>query len=145
MLELIDLVELEVIVAPELGVASSHGVGGFQQVVTKVTVAGLYHSGVLCLKVTGLVLCPDEAGVLGNRRLRFKAVDVANLGDDTGRVDLPNAWDRGQGVGDDFKLLFNGFLQDLDLAFQRPHRGNGDRHGLINGIIDSPPKLVKPI
>ena len=126
MLELIDLVELEVIVAPELGVASSHGVGGFQQVVTKVTVAGLYHSGILCLEVPGLVLCPDKAGVLGHRSLRFKAVNVANLGDDTGRVDLPNAWDRGQGVGDDFKLLFNGFFQHLDLALQRPHGSDRD-------------------
>ena len=34
MLELIDLFEFKVIVAPELGVASSRGVGGFQQVVT---------------------------------------------------------------------------------------------------------------
>lgn len=32
MLELVDLFEFEVIVAPELGVASSHGVGGFQQI-----------------------------------------------------------------------------------------------------------------
>ena len=105
MLELIDLVELEVIVAPELGVASSHGVRGFQQVVTKVTVAGLYHSGILSLEVAGLVLSPDEAGVLGHRSLRFKAVNIADLGDDTGRVDLPNARNRGQGVGNDLKLL----------------------------------------
>ena len=63
MLELIDLMELEVIVAPELGVASSHGVGGFQQVVTKVTVARFNHSGILCLKVPGLVLCPDKSGM----------------------------------------------------------------------------------
>ena len=56
MLELIDLMELEVIVAPELGVASSHGVGGFQQVVAKVTVSGLNHPGILCFKITGLVL-----------------------------------------------------------------------------------------
>ena len=33
MLVLVDLLELEVVVAPELGVASSHGVGGFQQIV----------------------------------------------------------------------------------------------------------------
>ncbi len=84
MLELVDLMELEIIVAPELGVASSHGVGGFQQVVAKVTVAGLNHSSILCLKVTGLVLCPDKTGILGNRSLGFKAVDIANLRDDTG-------------------------------------------------------------
>ena len=33
MLVLVDLLELEVVVTPELGVASSHGVGGFQQIV----------------------------------------------------------------------------------------------------------------
>ena len=40
-MELVDLVELEVVVAPKLGVASSHGVGGFQQVVAEIAVAGL--------------------------------------------------------------------------------------------------------
>ena len=95
MLELIDLMELEVIVAPELGVASSHGVGGFQQVVSKVAVAGLNQSGVLCLKITGLVLCPDKASIFGNRGLRFKASDIADLSDDTGRVYQTDTWDRG--------------------------------------------------
>ena len=32
MLVLVNLLELEVVIAPELGVASSHGVGGFQQI-----------------------------------------------------------------------------------------------------------------
>ena len=40
MLELVDLTEFEVVVAPKLGVASSHGVGGFQQIVAKKAVAG---------------------------------------------------------------------------------------------------------
>jgi len=35
MLVSVDLFELEVIVATELGVASSHGVGGFQQIIAK--------------------------------------------------------------------------------------------------------------
>ena len=39
MLVLVDLFEFEVIVTPELGVASSHGVGGFQQVVAEIAVA----------------------------------------------------------------------------------------------------------
>ena len=43
MLVLVDLFEFEVIVTPELGVASSHGVGGFQQVVAEIAVAGLNH------------------------------------------------------------------------------------------------------
>ena len=50
MLVSVDLFILEVIVAPELGVASSHGVGSFQQVVAEETVAGLDESGVLGLK-----------------------------------------------------------------------------------------------
>ena len=39
MLELVDLMEFEVVVAPKLGVASSHRVGGFQQVVAEIAVA----------------------------------------------------------------------------------------------------------
>ena len=41
MLVLVCLFVLEVVITPELGVASSHGVGGFQQVVAKETIAGL--------------------------------------------------------------------------------------------------------
>ena len=51
MLVLVDLFEFEVIVTPELGVASSHGVGGFQQVVAEIAVAGFNHSGVFGLEV----------------------------------------------------------------------------------------------
>ena len=40
MLVLVNLMVLEIIVAPELGVASSHGVGGLQQVVAEIAVAG---------------------------------------------------------------------------------------------------------
>ena len=54
MLVLIDLFIFEVIVAPELGVASSHGVGGFQQVVAKETIAGLDEFPVLGFKLPGL-------------------------------------------------------------------------------------------
>ena len=39
MLVLVDLFEFEVIVAPELGAASSHRVSGFQQITTEVSVA----------------------------------------------------------------------------------------------------------
>ena len=136
MLELIDLMELEVIVAPELGVASSHGVGGFQQVVAKVTVAGLNHSCVLCFEVAGLVLCPDKTGILGNRGLGFKAVDIANLSDDTGGVNRTDTGDGSQGVGDDLELLFNGFLQNLDLTLQGTHGSDRYGHGPVNGVID---------
>lgn len=62
MLELVDLMELEVIVAPGLGDAAFHRVGGFQQ--AKLTIAGLNHSGALCFKVSGMMLCPDKFGIL---------------------------------------------------------------------------------
>lgn len=65
MLELVDLFEFEVIVAPELGVASSHGVGGFQQVVTEIAVAGLDELGVLGFKIAGLVLSQPVMALLG--------------------------------------------------------------------------------
>lgn len=115
MLVLVDLMVLEVIVAPELGVASSHRVGGFQQIVAEVAVAGLNHLGVFGLKITGLVFVPDKTGKLRNRGLRIEAVDIAKLSDNTSRVDLSNAGDRCQGVWDDFKLLFDGLIQNLDL------------------------------
>ena len=51
MLELVNLFVLEVIVAVELGVVSSHRVSGFQQVVAKETVAGLNHMGSFRLEV----------------------------------------------------------------------------------------------
>ena len=104
MLELVDLFEFEVIVAPKLGVASSHGVGGFQQVVAEIAVARLDKFGVLGLEIAGLVLCPNQAGVFGNGCLRVKAVDIADLGNDTGGVDLANAGNGSQRVRDDLEL-----------------------------------------
>ena len=93
MLVLVDLFEFKVIVAPELGVASSHRVGGFQQVVTEIAVAGFNHSGVFRLKVAGLVFVPDEPGKLGHRGLGIETVDIANLSNDSGGVNLANARD----------------------------------------------------
>ena len=115
MLVLVDLMEFEVIVAPELGVASSHRVGGFQQVVAEIAVAGFNHPGVLRFKFTGLVFVPDKAGKLGDRGLGIEAVDIANLSDDTSRVNLANAGDGCQRVRDDLELVFNGLVQNLDL------------------------------
>ena len=93
MLVLVDLFEFEVIVAPELGVASSHGVGGFQQVVAEIAVAGFDHFGMFGFKVTGLVPVPDKTGKLSDRGLRVETVDIADLSDDTGGVNLANARD----------------------------------------------------
>ena len=98
MLELVDLVELKVIVAPELGVASSHRVGGFQQIVAEIAVAGFNHSGMLRFKFTGLIFVPDKTSELGDRGLGIEAANVANLGDNTGGIDLANARDRRQRV-----------------------------------------------
>ena len=110
MLVLVDLFEFEVIVTPELGVAASHGVGGFQQVVAEIAVAGFNHSGVFGLEVARLAPVPDKAGVFGNRGLGIKTVDITNLSNDTGGVDLANTGDGGQSVRNDFKLLFNGLI-----------------------------------
>ena len=70
MLALIDLVVFEVIVALKLGVASSHRVCSFQQVVAKESVAGFNHAGVLGFEIARLMLCPHKAGILGNGSLR---------------------------------------------------------------------------
>ena len=93
MLVLVDLFEFEVIVAPELGVASSHRVGGFQQVVTEIAVAGFNHLGMFGFKFTGLAFVPDKTGKFGDRGLRAETVDIADLSDDTGGVNLANARD----------------------------------------------------
>ena len=135
MLVLVDLFILKVIVAAELGVASSHGVGGFQQIVAEETIAGLDELGILGLEVAGLMLCPDEAGKLGHGGLGLETVDIAYFSDDTGRVNLADARDGCKGVMNDLKLLLNGFVQNLDLTFQRPHGGDRDRHSLIYGIV----------
>ena len=66
MLELVDLMELEVIVASKLGVASSHRVGGFQQVVAEVSVAGFNQMCTFSLEIAGLVLGSNKASKLGN-------------------------------------------------------------------------------
>src|SRR5699024_12634147 len=95
MLILVDLLILEVIVAPELGIASSHRVGGFQQVVAEIAVAGLDHPGVFSLNFTGLVLCPDKAGELGNRGLGAETVEGGDFCDDLGGVALAMHGDGG--------------------------------------------------
>ena len=114
MLVLVDLFVFKVVVAPELGVASSRRVGGFQQIVTKVTIAGLDHSGMLCLEITGLVLSPHQTGILGNRGLGVKTVDAADLSNNTGRVYLADAGNGCKGIGDDLKLLLNGLIQKIE-------------------------------
>ncbi len=106
MLATIDLLKLEVIVPPpKLGVASSHGVGSFQQVVPKVAVTGFYELGVLSLELTELMLRPDETSELGDGGLRPEPVNVADLGDDAGGVDLADDVNGCTHIGDDLKLL----------------------------------------
>ena len=145
MLVLVDLFEFKVIVTPELGVASSHRVGSFQQVVAEIAVAGFDHPGVFRFKFTGLVFVPDKTGKLGDRGLGIETADIADLSDDAGRVDLADAWDGCQGVRDDLKLLFNGLVQHLDLLFQGPHGGNRDCHRLIYRIVHSNRQAVREI
>ena len=131
------------LVALELGVASSHGVGSFQQVVTEETVAGLDHVCALSLEAAGLVLSPNKTGILGDGRLRLEAVNIPDLGNDSGGVDGANARDGGQRVGDDLELLVNSFLQGLDLYFHSPHGGDGGRHCLLNRVVDRFGKAVR--
>ena len=135
MLVLIDLFELEVIVAPKLSVASSHRVGGFQQIAAEETIAGLNKLRVLCLEVARLVPGPDETSELGHGRLGLNPMDVAALGDDTDRIDLTNARNGCKRIGVYFELMPNSLVLHFDLAVQRPHGGDRNRHGLNGGII----------
>ena len=117
MLVLVDLFKFEVIVAPKLGVASSHGVGGLQQVVAEIAVAGFDHFGMLGFKVTGLVPVPDKTGKFGNRGLRVKTMDIADFSDDTSGVDLANAGDGGQCIRDDSNCCSMALSRTLTCSF----------------------------
>ena len=81
------------------------------------------------------MLCPDKTGIFGNGSLSGEAAYIANLCDDASGIDFADARDGYKCVGDDFKLLLNGFLQRPDLAFQSPHGRNGGRHDLIDRIV----------
>lgn len=144
MLVLVDLFKFEVIVTLELGVASSHRVGSFQQVISKIAVAGFNHSGMLCLEVTRLVSVPDKTGKLGNRGLGFKAVNIANFSDNTGRVNLSNTGDGCQSVRNNFKLLFNGLIQYFDLPFQCAHGSNRNSYCLVYSVVHCLGQTVRP-
>ena len=78
MLVLVNLMVLEIAVAPELGNASFSELA-LPTVVAEIFVLGFNHPGVLCLEFTGLVFVPDKTGKLGDRGLRIKAVDIANF------------------------------------------------------------------
>ena len=71
----------------------------------------------LGLEIAGLVLCPDKTGIFGNGRLGVEAADIADFGNDTGRVDFADAGNGCQRVGDDLELLLNGLVQHFDLLF----------------------------
>ncbi len=81
------------------------------------------------------MLDPDKAGVFGYGSLSRKAIDIADLGDDTSGIDLAYARDGCQGVGNDFKLLLDCLVQIFDLLLQRPHGRDGDGHNLVDGIV----------
>ena len=92
MLVLVHLFVFEGVVAPELGVASSHRIGGFQQVIAEETVTGFDELPILGFKFPGLMLGPDKAGELGHGCLGLKAVYVANLGDDTSGINFADSY-----------------------------------------------------
>ena len=54
------------------------------------------------------------------------------------KEDLADAGNRGQGVWNDSKYLFNLFIKNLDLLFQRPHGGNANSHSLVDRIVHDP-------
>lgn len=105
MLELVDLFVFDVKVAPELGVASCHGVGGFQQIVAKETVAGLII--LVCSDSKSPDWCCDthKIGILGNRCLSVKPEIVTDFGDDAGRVDFTDSRNGCKRIRDDFVLV----------------------------------------
>mgnify|MGYP000870019112 CR=1 FL=1 len=79
MLEFINLFELEVIVAPKLRVASSHGVGSFQQVIAEKAVTGLDQMSILSVNAKGncpkidIVFCPGtDENLAGYKRRVYR-------------------------------------------------------------------------
>ncbi len=68
------------------------------------------------------MLGPDKASILGHGGLSLKAFNIADLGDDAGGIDLTDARDGCQGVGNNFKLLLDCFVQVFDLLNMRGRR-----------------------
>ena len=58
-------------------------IGGFNQVVAKVAIAGLDQMGLIRIEIAGLMTGPGEAGVLGQSSLILEAGDIADFGEDT--------------------------------------------------------------
>ena len=94
-LEAVDLIEFKVIEAAKLRVAPSERIGSFEEVIAEITITGLDEVGDIGVEVTGFVFVPDDAGVFGEGSMVVKTVDVADFGDDAGRVDKADALDRG--------------------------------------------------
>ena len=91
MLASIDLFVLEVIVTLELRVASSHRVGGFQQIVTKISVTRFDQVCRFGLIIARLVLRPNESGIFGKRGVRIETANISDFRNDTGRIDFSNS------------------------------------------------------
>jgi len=81
------------VVLAEFLIAVFYRVGSFNQVIVKESVAGFDTLGVFGFKSAGLMPAPCEAGILGHGGLVTETVDIANLGENAGRVDFVNARD----------------------------------------------------
>lgn len=135
-LEAIDLFKFEVIVASKLRVAPSERIGSFYEVVAEITVTGLDEISDIAVKITGLVFVPDDAGVFGEGSMVVEAVDVADFGDDAGRVDKADTLDGSDGVRNERELFFDGFVEGFDRFLECSDVGDGNGDDLIDGIIE---------
>ena len=59
-------------------------------------VTALDHTLVLSFKVTGLVLSPDKTSVFCNACLTGKTVNITDLSNDSGSIDVADALDPGR-------------------------------------------------
>ena len=66
----------------------------FNDVITQVTVSGLEHLPVFCIKLAGLVPFPHDPAVLSESVIVLKHLDGADLGKDAGGKDFANPRDR---------------------------------------------------
>ena len=97
-----------------------HRVGSFNQVITQVVVPGPGKGRSFRLVGSGLLALPVESGILGHFGFVLEALNLADFGKDSRRVDGTDARDAEQAlaVRNGLKDLFDGLLQGFDLFLE---------------------------
>ena len=80
------------------------------------------------------MLRPCQTGVFSKRSLRRETVDVSDLGNDTGGINLTDSFDGSERVRNSRELLLDRFVVFLDLLLKQANSGKRDCEYLVYGI-----------